>query len=71
MKRCLETPRQATRKLAGRQAYVLIKRRAPRHTRVVDEDMNLLFLGLDGLDEAVTPSLGLDIRGVRQTINFT
>jgi hypothetical protein len=41
---------------------VLIIRRAPRHARVVDEDMNLFFLGLDGLDEAVAPSLGLDIR---------
>jgi hypothetical protein len=36
---------------------VLIIRRAPRHARVVDEDMDLFFLGLDGLDEAVAPSL--------------
>jgi hypothetical protein len=51
--------------LVGRQVCVLIKRRAPRHAGVVDEDMDLFFLGLDSLDEAVTPSLGLDIRGVR------
>jgi hypothetical protein len=50
----------------SRIVSILIIRRAPRHARVVDEDMDLFFLGLDGLDEAVAPGLGLDIRrGVR------
>ncbi len=45
---------------------ILIVRGAPRHARVVDQDMDLFFLGPDGFDEAVAPSLGLDIRrGVR------
>ena len=58
---------QELRHLTGRaksDVNILIIRRAPRHARVVDEDVDLLFLGLDGLDEVVAPSLGLDIRGV-------
>ena len=43
---------------------VLVERRAPRHARVVDEDMDLALLGLDRVDEAVAPSLGLDIEHV-------
>jgi hypothetical protein len=31
--------------------------------------MNLFFLGLDGLDKAVAPSLGLDIRRGVRTVN--
>ena len=31
--------------------------------------MDLFFLGLDGLDEAVAPSLGLDIRRGVRTVN--
>lgn len=43
---------------------VLVERRAPRHARVVDEDVNLALLGFYRLDEAVAPSLGLDIEHV-------
>ena len=43
---------------------VPVEGRAPRHARVVDEDMNLALLGLDRVDEAVAPSLGLDIERV-------
>ena len=43
---------------------VPVEWRAPRHARVVDEDMNLALLGFDSLDEAVAPSLGLDIERV-------
>jgi hypothetical protein len=39
---------------------ILIKRRAPRHAGVVDEDVNLLLLGLDSLDEVVAPGLRLE-----------
>lgn len=53
----------------SRIATILIIRRAPRHARVVDKDMDLFFLGLDGLDEAVAPSLGLDIRRGVRTVN--
>jgi len=31
--------------------------------------MDIFFLGLDGLDEPVAPSLGLDIRGVKKKPN--
>ena len=58
---------QGLRHLTGRaksDVNILIIRCAPRHAGVVDEDVNILFLGLDGLDEVVAPSLGLDIRGV-------
>ena len=61
---------QGLRHLTGRaksDVNILIIRCAPRHAGVVDEDVNLLFLGLDGLDEVVAPSLGLDIRG-RQSV---
>jgi hypothetical protein len=50
----------------SRIVSILIIWRAPRHARVVDEDMDLFFLGLDGLYEAVAPKFRLDIRrGVR------
>jgi hypothetical protein len=39
----------------------LIVWRAPRHAGVIDEDVDLVFLGLDGLDEVVASSLGLNI----------
>jgi hypothetical protein len=39
----------------------LIVWRAPRHAGVINEDVDLAFLGLDGLDEVVAPSLGLNI----------
>jgi hypothetical protein len=38
-------------------ASILIKRGAPRHAGVVDEDVDLIFLGLNGLDEVVATSL--------------
>jgi hypothetical protein len=31
--------------------------------------MDLFFLGPDGLDEPVAPSLGLDIRDVKKMVN--
>ncbi len=47
------------------QISVLFVWCAPGHARVVDKDVDLALLGLDGLDEAVAPSLGL--QNVRQT----
>jgi hypothetical protein len=61
-------PHQASTQ-TSRIVSVLFIRRAPRHARVVDEDMDLVFLGLDGFDEAVAPSLGLDIRRGVRTVN--
>jgi hypothetical protein len=61
-------PHQASTR-TSRIVSILIVRRAPRHARVVDEDMNRFVLGLDSLDEAVAPSLGLDIRRGVRTVN--
>jgi hypothetical protein len=38
---------------------VLVERCAPRHARVVDEDVDLALLGFDRVDEVVASSLGL------------
>ena len=38
-------------------ASILIERGAPRHAGVVDEDVDLTFLGLNGLDEVVATGL--------------
>jgi hypothetical protein len=40
---------------------LLIERGAPRHAGVIREDVDLTFLGLDSIDEAVATSLGLDV----------